>query len=415
MHYASATKLLAWSHHGLYRFSGKGRLHRREFFTNFGDMKHIENLIGQHLGSQLATLRLGEFGVVMPVDKWAHYEHNAFRLSAELGLRLAIRRIPSDVPELYGTVVMRRPLLFEPDGGAFAIVSGHDALHYRHLAGDFMLRCLSDIEQEDAPRFTTYVGPATGPIFLSENRCISEDNDLDLCDVGFDDATPGNRSLLPKASPYPSAPPCGDGMAMRCQYGIIRPTESDEESDLSIEADRKQLMDNIAQLVMAYVARHHEMPPLAELNEHIKGKIIIKPKELSPVVVNGDMRVVLPRYNEMELKMTPLARTVYILFLMHPEGINLKNIGDHRAEIEQIYSLVMPARDDDAARQSIDELVLPGSDSMRQKLSLIRRAVRRQIVDPAIAAHYMVTGSRGTPFRIGLPARQIHLPAVLTL
>ncbi len=381
-------------------------------------MKLIERLIDKHIGEQLMTLRLGEFGVIMPVDRWAHYEHNAFRLSAELGLRLAIRRIPADVPELYGTVVMRRPLLFEPAGGAYAVVNGADALAHRLEAGEFMLRCLSDIEQENAPRFTTFVSPDNHstifhyryPGFInneSKSLCNADDDFSHDFDIRQERSRPESTRRAP-VSPAPSV------NAIQPSAPVWLEETTCEESDLSLEADRKQLMDNIAQLVMAYVARHHEMPPMAELNEHIRGKIIIRPEALSSVVVNGDMRVILPDYNEMELSLTPLARTVYILFLMHPEGINLKDLGDHRHEIEQIYSLVIPARDDDAARQSIDELVWPGSDSLRQKLSLIRRAVRRQIVDPVTAPRYMISGSRGTPFRINLPANLIHLPAVLT-
>lgn len=280
-----------------------------------------------------------------------------------------------------------------------------------------MLRCLSNIEQENAPRFTTFVSPDNHstifhyryPGFInneSKSLCNADDDFSHDFDIRQERSRPESTRRAP-VSPAPSE------NAILPSAPVWLEETTCEESDLSLEADRKQLMDNIAQLVMAYVARHHEMPPMAELNEHIRGKIIIRPEALSSVVVNGDMRVILPDYNEMELRLTPLARTVYILFLMHPEGINLKDFGDHRHEIEQIYSLVMPARDDDAARQSIDELVWPGSDSLRQKLSLIRRAVRRQIVDPATAARYMVSGSRGTPFRIDLPANLIQLPAAL--
>ena len=177
-------------------------------------MKLIERLIDKHIGEQLMTLRLGEFGVIMPVDRWAHYEHNAFRLSAELGLRLAIRRIPADVPELYGTVVMRRPLLFEPAGGAYAVVNGADALAHRLEAGEFMLRCLSDIEQENAPRFTTFVSPDNHstifhyryPGFInneSKSLCNADDDFSHDFDIRQERSRPESTRRAP-VSPAPS-------------------------------------------------------------------------------------------------------------------------------------------------------------------------------------------------------------------
>ena len=48
-------------------------------------------------------------------------------------------------------------------------------------------------------------------------------------------------------------------------------------------------------------------------------------------MVNNDLKIVLPNYNEVEVKMPAMCRTIYILFLKHPEGIALRDIAGHRA------------------------------------------------------------------------------------
>lgn len=41
-------------------------------------------------------------------------------------------------------------------------------------------------------------------------------------------------------------------------------------------------------------------------------------------------RILLPDYGDREIKMTPLAKAVYLLFLRHPMGIKFKCLPDHR-------------------------------------------------------------------------------------
>ena len=106
------------------------------------------------------------------------------------------------------------------------------------------------------------------------------------------------------------------------------------------------------------------------------------------------MKIYLPELNEIQLRMTPLATTVYILFLCHPEGIRLKDIGDFREQLIEIYSMVKPGSNDRIARRSIDDLVDPLGNSLQEKLSMTRRAIKRYILDPEMAENYLICGER---------------------
>lgn len=189
---------------------------------------------------------------------------------------------------------------------------------------------------------------------------------------------------------------------------------SELELDLDLDMAKKEWVDQVTAMVLDYVTRFHEVPDMGVIEEAVRGKLSFRnPKGLSPVHVNGNLRIVLPAYNEMELRMTPLARTVYIFFLCHPEGVMLSEVCRYAAELEQIYMLVKPTADERRVAASIADLVSPTGESLQQKLSMTRRAVRRQIMHPHIAAHYMIKGDRGGRFGIDLPARMRKLPAIL--
>ncbi|MCM1413213.1 MAG: hypothetical protein NC178_02615, partial [Bacteroides sp.] len=200
---------------------------------------------------------------------------------------------------------------------------------------------------------------------------------------------------------------------------IIRPShtpeaeEADRLDELAIEAEKKRWVDALTTLVMGYVSRFHEMPPINMIEEKIKGRIAINNFATSDIVVSGDMKIYLPDYNELEIRMTPLARTVYILFLMHPEGIVLNNIDEYRDQLVEIYSMVKNITNEENALRSIADLACPASESLQQKLSMIRRALRRQIIPTSLADRYSIRGERGGLYRIEIADTKIHLPHIL--
>ena len=58
--------------------------------------------------------------------------------------------------------------------------------------------------------------------------------------------------------------------------------------------------------------------------ESILEQLIHSDDRLSRIVITKDYRIVLPDYQNMEIKMEPIVKAVYLLFLKHPEGIYLQ-------------------------------------------------------------------------------------------
>lgn len=60
-------------------------------------------------------------------------------------------------------------------------------------------------------------------------------------------------------------------------------------------------------------------------------------EQLSRLIITEKYDIILPDYHDMQIKMEPLIKAVFILFLRHEEGIVFKNLSDYREELHTIY------------------------------------------------------------------------------
>lgn len=136
--------------------------------------------------------------------------------------------------------------------------------------------------------------------------------------------------------------------------------------------------------------------------EYLLEQLIHPDNRLSRMVITKDWRILLPDYNNMEIKMEPLVKAVYLLFLRHPEGIAFKELPDYRQELTQIYNNVRPSGLTDRAVQSIEDVTNPMLNSINEKCARIRAAFVGQF-DDYMAKSYYVDGLRGEAKKIALP------------
>lgn len=136
--------------------------------------------------------------------------------------------------------------------------------------------------------------------------------------------------------------------------------------------------------------------------EHLLLKLLREKPKLSRLVVTKDMQIILPDYNDMEIKMEPLVKAVYLLFLRHPEEIVFKHLPDYRQELTKIYSKLRPLGLSDKAIQSIEDVTNPLLNSINEKCARIRGAFVGQF-DNYMAKSYYVDGQRGEAKKISLP------------
>lgn len=112
--------------------------------------------------------------------------------------------------------------------------------------------------------------------------------------------------------------------------------------------------------------------------------------------------IYLTDYQNMEIRMSPLPRAVYLLYLRHPEGIRFCDLPDYRDELFDIYADFSGRESIEGIRASIDDLTNPLSNSINEKCSRIRLAFISKI-EERLARNYYITGERGTAKCITLP------------
>ncbi len=136
-------------------------------------------------------------------------------------------------------------------------------------------------------------------------------------------------------------------------------------------------------------------------------RALIEPEPtLSRLVITREFQIILPDYGNIEIKMTPLPKAVFMLFLRHPEGILFKHLSKYREELLYLYRQVTHSWNDETVLQSIEDVTNPTLNSINEKCSRIREAFLREF-DECYARYYFVTGKRGEAKSIMLPKEKV--------
>jgi hypothetical protein len=109
-------------------------------------------------------------------------------------------------------------------------------------------------------------------------------------------------------------------------------------------------------------------------------------------------------------QLTPLYKSLYVLYLKHPEGIALKELFEYRNEVVSIYEDITGKYGDDEAVKSINNMITskhPDSKFSQIK-SRINAILATQLGEP-LASFYQIDGNRGESFKIDIPKDMIDI------
>lgn len=142
------------------------------------------------------------------------------------------------------------------------------------------------------------------------------------------------------------------------------------------------------------------------INEMFLNKLLCPKIVLSTLYITSDGKIYLPEYKNLEIKMTPLVKAVYFLFLRHPEGIMFKTLPDYRDELMLIYKKLTGRISEEDILRSIEDVTNPCKNSINEKCARIREAFIREF-DDRLAEYYYITGDRATPKGIILSRNKV--------
>ena len=131
-------------------------------------------------------------------------------------------------------------------------------------------------------------------------------------------------------------------------------------------------------------------------DEKLKNQI-----KLSKLTIAKDCSIMLSDYNQ-EVKLEPIVKAVYLLFLNHPEGIAFKCLPDYRKELADLYQKIKPYGLTDRAIRSIEDVTNPLLNSINEKCSRIRAAFL-PLVDASLLDQYIIIGKSGEEKKLALP------------
>jgi hypothetical protein len=113
--------------------------------------------------------------------------------------------------------------------------------------------------------------------------------------------------------------------------------------------------------------------------------------KLSRLLITKDYRFFLVDYHHKEVKLQPVHKAVYMLFLAHPEGIEFKRLADYREEITRNYMATAKQMDKEKIVESVGHLVDPLDNAINEKCSRIKK-VFYELMDEYMASYYIICG-----------------------
>lgn len=132
---------------------------------------------------------------------------------------------------------------------------------------------------------------------------------------------------------------------------------------------------------------------------------------LSPLKITEDYKMFLPGYNNMEIKMSHLTKSIYLLFLAC-ESVDLRELKSCEEDLMEIYKIISNQENYDKMLQSVKDVVDLETNAIYVHLSRIKSAFCSKM-DSKIAENYYVDGKRNEPKEIKLSILEVSLPEPL--
>ena len=165
-------------------------------------------------------------------------------------------------------------------------------------------------------------------------------------------------------------------------YSAKIPEHDENYADKKFPIEAQKLADEIRDRV----AKLRNMG----VNSFLIKQLLIEPPKPSRLRITEDFRIVLPDYNDKEIKMAFLPKVVFFFFLRHPEGLCFKQLCDYKDELFSIYRCVSNRENEAKMTESINSIIDTTNNSINEKCSRIREAFLREF-DNEIAHNYFVS------------------------
>ena len=136
------------------------------------------------------------------------------------------------------------------------------------------------------------------------------------------------------------------------------------------------------------------------------GRLREASSEAPALVITRDYRIFIGNRRGLEIRMRPMAKAVFLLFLRHPEGIAFGQIGQYRSELEGYYRRLSRSGTNEEIGRSLDRVLDAASREVGVAASRAAEALAGML-DEEYLPSYVIAGERGGPKRISLDRRLV--------
>lgn len=178
---------------------------------------------------------------------------------------------------------------------------------------------------------------------------------------------------------------------------------SSEESDADDNFGNVDKLDDEDKEALEKIEKQLDAVRKQGISEAVIAKYVTDKQELSRMTIKNDFTIILNDYNDMQIEMEPLVKSLYILFLRHPEGFKFKELPDHAKELEIIYRCVKEKKNEIdklmassiplKISKSVSDICDATKNSVNEKCSRIKEAFVKHFQD-TLAKNYYVNGGK---------------------
>lgn len=184
------------------------------------------------------------------------------------------------------------------------------------------------------------------------------------------------------------------------QTDMMLSCEDYSDEDIKLDDETKKRVDSILEQFETIKDKGNLLQILPIVEGYLKSQYSAYLDELSTLKIDSNFNLFLRDYN-LEIKLSHFTKSIYLLFLNHPEGILLSELHLHKNELLTNYKSVSNRLDLDKMNDSIDDLTDPKSNAIYVHLSRIKSAFTK-VVHLNIAQHYFIDGGKNKPKKIDL-------------
>lgn len=190
------------------------------------------------------------------------------------------------------------------------------------------------------------------------------------------------------------------GRNLREAEVLFSPKTFDAEESVPLDDQTQKIVNEIGNQLknLNNTGQFLTILPLIEKQlQHYKSKMNFPVSDLH---IDEQYRIFLKDYNNKEVKLSHLSKSIYFLFLMKGE-IHLNDFQNYKSELSTIYKHISNQENLDKMQSTIENLVLNENKELYVHFSRIKSAFCRVIADD-FAKNYYIKGDKQKPKKIFL-------------